>query len=157
MRVLFILLALVLLGSCEKGGSGFVDSEVAPYVAEFETALNVVLPHDATVEIVDNLKFGNFRLKGYAHGLNESFVYVQIDREYWDDMDDMARRLLVFHELGHDVLNLHHTDKRIDVGGPHDSPSLMNTGYPAWALGGDYSYGNRQAVLDQFVAEHKRD
>ena len=146
-------LALLIIGalaltSCTKEGTGMIDPELQDYIIRFENDLGITLPSDLTATIVNDLTVANFRSKGYAHGMNKKHVHIEVDAEYWEDMDEMARTLLIYHELGHDVFNLKHDDSDLN---------LMRPGYPAWVLNGGskYTYGDRQSVLDRFIEEYK--
>lgn len=79
-------------------------------------------------------------------GLNGSEAYkVTVDTNFWNSADDYTRESLLFHELGHCLLNrLHKNDKTV-IGTP---VSIMN----AILVRGDV-YNYNQSTYDDFVKE----
>jgi len=54
------------------------------------------------------------RVLGVAWGMDvDNAVVVEINQRQWNILSHEQRRLLVFHELTHDVFNVHHFDTRI--------------------------------------------
>ena len=58
-------------------------------------------------------------------------IEIYIDYNYWKNASDRDRKLLIFHELGHDVLNLNHSSNPCHFmysrpGGDCQANNLMN-------------------------------
>jgi hypothetical protein len=62
---------------------------------------------------------------------------IEINGNHWPDLTDEYRELLMFHELGHCVLDLHHVQDRVDI---------MNPAVP-----GTYR-GNRDSLLAELFS-----
>lgn len=56
---------------------------------------------------------------------NSSYREIQIDREYWNNTNELAREQLLMHELGHCELNLNHKDSFLD----NNCPSSVMRSY----------------------------
>lgn len=52
-------------------------------------------------------------------------LHIEIRSRHWFEFDDLQRRALIYHELGHCVLDLPHTDEKLAVGWL-EIPRLMN-------------------------------
>lgn len=52
---------------------------------------------------------------------------ISINKAYWSDASHTSRELLIFHELGHCVLNLEHDDSWITLNGVYIPKSIMNS------------------------------
>lgn len=93
----------------DPSASFLTDPEFHPYIKEFESY------HGATIAYVP---IGFEDLAGpagvcYRTTLNGQITnaYVKIDRKYWTTLSEYQRLNLIFHELGHCVLNRPHTPK----------------------------------------------
>ena len=40
---------------------------------------------------------------------NDEVIDIYIDNSFWKDANSIAKKKLIYHELGHDVLNLDHS------------------------------------------------
>lgn len=56
---------------------------------------------------------------------NSSYREIEIDREYWDNANELSREQLILHELGHCELNLNHKDSFLD----NNCPSSVMRSY----------------------------
>ena len=63
-------------------------------------------------ELIYNIE-GNFSYNdvvGISFGMfDDEVIDIYIDNSYWEKADSAIRKKLIFHELGHDVLNLEHS------------------------------------------------
>lgn len=112
-RSLFLVL---LLSGCGKTLA--IHASLVPYVSRFETIGNIQ---------VDNLiaRFGT--LKSPIVGLCQTgglTPVVTIDPTHWATIGESQREELIFHELGHCVLDRDHRDDRLIDGCP---ASIMNS------------------------------
>ncbi len=105
-----------------KGPSAnLIDPVLAPYYESFITAANASgssIDHNQGLTLV----FGKLRqpiAKGVIVGLCSGYHHVSanvtIDIEYWMKADRVAKLLLVYHELGHCVLDKYHSDKPMSI------------------------------------------
>ena len=47
---------------------------------------------------------------GISFGMfNDEVIDIYIDNSYWEEANSITRKKLIYHELGHDVLNLEHS------------------------------------------------
>jgi len=135
--------------SCRKDEviDSFVDSSLQDYFERFteEGALRTV--------VVD---YQASRVSGYirlittpnvigqcAHDPNEPSTVI-IDRSYWNIATDLEREFLVFHELGHCVLNRDHLDEADNQG---NCISIMTSGSSQCKI--NYNQNTREKLLDE--------
>lgn len=130
---------LLVIGSCvgcgHLGPTLVRDAALEPYIARFEALYG----HPV-----------NSRLSYYFEELDDNIIgtctirptkrLIKIDPSYWALVeDDLEREQLMFHELGHCVLNRGHDETLTDLGPYHDVPtSLM---YPVAFAYYDYYSG----------------
>ena len=137
---LFILLPiglfLLLLGACQKDSADFlmveepiietgpksfpgVDTALWPYFERFEEiAAAQGIPIDLIGEkitgVIEDLE--EDRVAGlctyYSHGPN----HVVVDTEFWQQSNENFKEMIVFHELGHCVLDRDHREGQLDNG-----------------------------------------
>ena len=100
-----------------------VHKQLEPFVVEYIKLLEdagIKLPFGKDLLIIDFTSSLPFRVLGVAWGMNiDNITFIQINRNYWNHLNKQQRRLLMFHELSHDVFNLEHFDVE-----------LMNTPIP---------------------------
>lgn len=114
-----------------------VDKRLAPYVKEYVHILksnDIDIPWGKDLVLIDfSMTLPPFVL-GIAWGMNiDNVTLVDINYVRWYAMDNQKRRLLVFHELTHDVFNLEHFEI-----------SLMDTPMPQYVT---------KARVDQGIEE----
>lgn len=105
-----------------------IHPEFKPYVAQFNDFTDAPLPN----LIID---FGNDTKAGKCVTAEEQKIIV-INRTVWDSSCDAGKRALLFHELGHCVLNRGHVDKL----------SYMAPDYITYC---PYYETNEEALLDE--------
>lgn len=89
-------------------------------------------------EIVDKGVVG--QCQTYANG-NKAVI---IEKEYWEKSSNLKKEFIVFHELGHCILNRAHLDA---TGAGGNCNSIMNSGSAACKL--DYTPENREMLLEE--------
>ena len=109
--ILFVL--TIALYSCNDPHEYNVDQEFARYVAQFEQEAakrgqSLNLQTQGLIIEFANLKDGKAGLCHY-----EKPIRIEIDRTYWNAIGkknggDLMRENLIFHELGHGILNRKH-------------------------------------------------
>lgn len=131
----------------DEGIDLFVDSSLHVYFDRFVTegALrNVMVDYNKT------------RVSGYIRTIETPNVIGQcvhdpnkpntviVDRAYWTTASDLEREFLVFHELGHCVLNREHLDEA-DANG--NCVSIMTSGSLQCRV--NYTESTRKKLLDE--------
>ena len=69
---------------------------------------------------------------------------VIIDKSYWDNASDLEKEFLVFHELGHCVLNRDHLDESDPFG---NCISIMTSGNAQCII--NYTPATREGLIDE--------
>lgn len=91
-----------------------VNKQLEPYLIEYIKLLkdsDIKLPFGKDLLIIDFTNSLPFNLLGVAWGMNiDNITFIQINRRYWSILNKQQRRLLMFHELSHDIFNLEHFD-----------------------------------------------
>lgn len=152
--LLVVLIALSLTGCGKSIQAGHIAPEAQPYVDQFlaeAKARGVELTLNVEVVIDDVTLYGeeyNHRTLGFCLSSGK----VVLSKLYWDswiDENDLSKRLLVFHELGHCLLFRAHKDGEKQILNPDTKTmvraplSIMNTVF----IGGT-TYGMDQKAYD---------
>ena len=123
MIVLFIARGRVMYQEYKKPNTIAINTLLAPYVLEYKVLLEeggVDVPWGSDLVRV---KFGSTLPKGIlgiAWGMNiDNITFVEINFKSWIFLSHEQKRLVIFHELTHDVFNLEHFEI-----------TLMNTPMP---------------------------
>ena len=86
-----------------------VDRQLQPYLMEFDRVM-----HNAGIDVKYGslvvIKFLPMRdgLLGVAWGMNHDVTVIHINPVLWATMSHQDKRMVMFHELAHDVFNLKH-------------------------------------------------
>lgn len=116
MKKIFVLFLIMgLLSGCGKD-IGYVDSGLSPYVDDFfaEAAAHGInlSRRNLVVEFVDlqGQKAGSCK-KSYQRYIDgkEEYKTVSVDISFWDKANEPVREFVIFHELGHCLLNRGHS------------------------------------------------
>lgn len=131
MRTFLLLFSLVVVLSCQtrpepEPGQYSVPQEVEPFVQAFREAAQ---QRNQTIQ-TDNLIITFGTINGHdvcGECLRQAGqtprITLSLDRNCWQDADHNERECLVFHELGHCLLNRNHRTDRFPKG---QYASLMN-------------------------------
>lgn len=99
-----------------------VDDEILEYYHRFESTYNVK---------IDNIPANFVKLEepilGTCNIYNGGAREILVDVRSWDQMSDLSRELLVFHELGHCYLERGHTDETVTSPDGDIPKSIMST------------------------------
>ena len=100
-KLMRILLLILLFLSCASNRLRYHEA-FAVYVAEFEIHLGKQVNIPINFVKLDKKYAGKcwFGLRGR---------YIEINQVNWNDHTDLQKKQLIFHELGHCVLNLSHS------------------------------------------------
>ena len=87
-------------------GDGVIDEELFPIIEKFESMYKPLMPH-LSVRVLDDLEgMGpNVDAVCYSNKLTGIGQKVEIRRSRWDGKSEEGKEQLLFHELGHCVLN----------------------------------------------------
>ena len=102
---------LISLASCSSYEYN-VSEPLQPYVNEF---LDILEANDIEFDKKDfYVEFSNDLIgtpfAGYADGMfDSSVVRVYLLRSYWNTLSEKQRKILIFHELSHDMFDSMHT------------------------------------------------
>lgn len=143
--ILTIGLLVGLSSSCTKEHSQEIEAELLVY---FDAFVEEATTHGVEITLED-LDIGGYvenieqrgtlgQCKSYSNGSKA----IVVDISYWERANDLEREYLVFHELGHCILNREHEDSR-DEGGI--CTSIMQSG--THECRGAYTLENRNALL----------
>jgi hypothetical protein len=100
-----------------------IEKEFEPYVNKFFDLLGY--REDIIVEFTNNDDYAGVCYY-WAVGNNE----IKVNRNYWEKINEKQREQLIFHELGHCVLNKDHNNDIIDINGFSCPYSIMRS----WAF-----------------------
>ena len=147
MRLFAISLLVMTLFSCTKEYGYDVNSEVEPYFRLFETEAAergyvFNLEADGIGATVDFIKDGT--TVGQCQTSDQGNKRVFIDRAFWESFDHYEREFIVFHELGHCVLDRDHDDS---VSSMNKCASIMQSGLGRCK--NDYGPDTREEYLDE--------
>lgn len=145
MRIAAVLLSLLMMGACHKE-AGLVDSPLKTYLEAFkQEALVRGITIDYSIRQIEarlQLHEDNARLGWCDYNYDQPDLIV-INTFYWEILDDFEKEKLVFHELGHCVLNRPHLDEVRQDG---RCKSIMHSGQKC---SDDYTNGSRDTYLDE--------
>lgn len=108
-----ICLSILFLTACGPSKPKFIDSAFIPIFNSFKqyaNSYNKVYDYDISIEFVD--KFNEPNVVGKAVGNDQ--IYIR--RSWWENSNYYQQEDVLFHELGHAVMNLDHVT----------TPSIMN-------------------------------
>ena len=126
--ILLLLISTVLLSACSKEANYVVEEEISVYFEKFEAAaaergheidLKAIHIEGYFSDIEANGVVG--QCKTYSDGTHD----IVIEKTYWNRKNDLEKEYLIFHELGHCVLNREHLDNQDQQG---NCISMMQSG-----------------------------
>lgn len=111
MRLLLSLLLLYSFFGCSLGLRNKIEPPYEDFVSSFEQTFHT--KYFGSVRSYDNLR--EYGVLGLCrnYGFNNRKNIVFIDSRWWDGAGYDAREQMIFHELGHCVLNRKHEDSFI--------------------------------------------
>jgi len=147
-KLVLILSAMTMFWSCNKNDLDlFVDPSLQEYLDRFKAE---GAARGVTVDYVES------RIAAYLRTILDSGVIGQcahseteentviIDRMYFNSATDLEKEFVVFHELGHCVLNREHLD---DADNQGNCISIMTSGIGACNI--NYTASTRKGLLDE--------
>lgn len=112
---------LLTLAACGQSRE-YIDPNFSKYVQKFSSTYNVDVNLDMRFAPQTDMVVGV--CISYSNGDRK----IEIDKEAWDAYDDESREMLIFHELGHCVLDRPHREELITSGYRQIPASIM---YPS--------------------------
>jgi len=88
------------------------DKAFSKYVSSFELHFNKKVKVPITFSKLDD------RYAGVCYTYSNGYREIEISKTSWDSMNDEQREQVIFHELGHYVLNKGHDDTMLNSGCP---------------------------------------
>lgn len=104
------LIPILLLVGCGDGldESKYVEKEMQSYVEKFKLIYGKSVNIEIKFEDLDPM------IAGVCYSYTDpSFNYIEIDRDLFSTYSELGREELIFHELGHCILDREHTTSRI--------------------------------------------
>lgn len=140
---ILLLLIFVLTNACEKQEFRQVDYRLKPYFERFQEEASI---RDFNLDFEDiEGKIAELDGVGGQCVHNTEFPdVVLIDEIFWTQADDIDREFIVFHELGHCILNRTHLDTK---NADNTCKSLMHSGISGCRF--IYDDENREEYLDE--------
>jgi Zn-dependent peptidase ImmA (M78 family) len=138
--ILLTFILMVQCGSLIQREYQYHTGDFEPYVQAFKQDAK---KFNLDISIVDLLIiFGNLNedddneyfYLGICYTYTDKTPLIRIDEAIWKTLDEVERKLLIYHELGHCILNKDHDD---------DSNNIMNT----LDVDSQYFIENEQEVL----------
>lgn len=122
---LVILTLTTLLTSCQETPKTIhISPELREITYDYMRLLknNGIEYNQTNFIVVLDIDLVGLPIAGYAHGMdNDSIVYVSINPATWNRLTKTQKKLLIFHELTHDIFNVRH-DSGIEL----MKPQLQN-------------------------------
>ena len=146
MRFFTLFLLLLLLG-CEENPLQS-DPEFDPFLNSFDEAAT---ERGVSIDLSSVTLYLSEELQTAIHGQCIQYASgkseIRIRRQYWNSASFWEKELLVYHELGHCILQRSHDDSTDDMG---HCESIMRTSASTCRL--EYSAGNREIWLDELFS-----
>jgi len=151
MKLLKIILVFVLWSSCSHEEDSFtlstsIENEVLSYMISFheEAQLRGVDINLADAQISVRLIDIGGETVGRCLTFSNNTKTIELDRNYWDAQEDLGKEFVIYHELGHCLLDRGHLDAAnqsgICVSIMHSSNDLCRN---------NYNTRTREAYLDE--------
>ena len=92
------------------------DKEFEPYIQEFSNIIKDSKNHykiKKTKIVFHKFKVkegSNYMVLGKCYGMFSNTYLIRISEDYWKEASFISKQFTIYHELGHCVCNLFHTD-----------------------------------------------
>src|ERR1035437_9360839 len=124
MSLSIVTLLLSACGTANSAAPVVVDSDLLPYMQSF----GIEMQKD-TGNVSASFRDLAPPTLGFCEVWSDDTRSISIDRTSWSGMTPLGREELMYHELGHCVLNLLHDNSTVDVPAGTICGSIMN---PYW-------------------------
>jgi hypothetical protein len=112
-RLSFLLLPLLLGWSCSKESESVIPADVLPYVERFFTEAQARGLDYRLEDYALNIRMEAIARPDVAGTCNLNSGFITIDEIYWRTATDREKERVVFHELGHCVLDRRHRNEKL--------------------------------------------
>jgi hypothetical protein len=147
-KLKYVVMAIVMhlfFISCHKGKSQEIESALLIHFTNFEAE---AVAHGLDIDIFSldiNGYIQNIETRGtlgQCKSYSDGSQQIVVDEQYWNRISNSEREYLVFHELGHCILEREHNDERDENGncisimqsGNNGCKSVYNDNYKAQLL-----------------------
>lgn len=143
MRKVFFI--IILFWSCNKDNATFVDPAFVIFLDLFEKE---ALLRD--VDLIDELAGLDISFTSFDQSIagqcqvSKDIHRILVDSNYWEGATESEREVLLFHELGHCILNRTHLDEKT---GKSICVSIMRSSSSVCKM--DYNLSTRSDYLDE--------
>ena len=148
MKVTVQILIVIVIGmSCSKRDNSQVETELRYYFDLFNSEANDrgITFNMEELDISGYIEdIGNRGTLGQCESYSSGDHAVVIDQDFWERATDLEKEYVVFHELGHCVLDRDHNDEANDSGVCN---SIMQSG--SRTCRGIYNESTRSNLLDE--------
>lgn len=144
---IFSMLLCMCLFSCTKEPESSFDIDIRNLFALFEEealqrGINIEIDDFSLTTSLEN--FEDTQAIGYCRSYSNGNREIALDNSFWQNANSLQKEFLLFHELGHCILNLEHNDSSDNNG---ICLSIMQSGLGTCNL--NYSFSNRENMLDE--------
>lgn len=121
MRQILSVISLLFLVSCggafdhieiesdEYKGTGEVDLELRPLLNQFSLDFSITIPDFLSVRVVETLEnINDSNVDAVCWSYQGVGQKVEIKKSRWDSLEEAGKEQLLYHELGHCVMNKGH-------------------------------------------------
>jgi hypothetical protein len=125
-----------------------IDPVFTPFLATFQNYYDVVLKNTHVIFASTNEIIANS--SGICSMATNQKSLIMINKDYWDLSNVFGREQLLFHELGHCILNLGHDAGKLDITVDSQTQAIPNSiMYPSSFGNNPYYPYVRQHYLEQ--------
>ena len=137
----------LLLIQCTKEDFEYSDAELDVFFESFEVeaALRGITIDLKSMGITGHIvRIQDDHVAGKCKHFDANPAMIMIDQEFWKDAHDLHKEYVVFHELGHCILNRRHLNQANDSGACQSIMASDNR-----VCGFNYSLDTRKGYLDE--------
>ena len=117
----YLIIMVLMLNACGNGPLTSSEDAIYEQVADFEKLYDADAAY-ISIDLVDSLPPSD---KGKMVGLCTSSREIKLLKGFWDKQDELGRKVLLFHELGHCYFGRIHRDDKYPDGCPKSIMSTM--------------------------------
>lgn len=136
MKTIFVSIVSLILSSC---GNSYSISGFESYVNEFveygKTKNKKIETYELSIGFGKSEEFEEDVI-GICYIYESGDKDIAIKKEYWDKANEIQKKVLMFHELGHCLLGLDHDDTFLNP--PGRPKSFMNSHVVNWNIAKKY-------------------
>jgi len=118
---LFLFISFILFSSCKKDRIP-INAELAPYIDLFlleanKRGITLELENLEAFFLPEIVSNGSILCgQGFGPAFGNDFIGISISNLCWQELDESGKEILVFHELGHALLERQHRNTKLGIG-----------------------------------------